>query len=60
MPKVELTLSSLEDTNFNLKKVVKFDDEDWEEMNREQRQALIDEEGQQFLNNTVGWDYRVL
>lgn len=60
MPKVELTLSSLEDANFNLKKVVQFDDEDWEDMNREQRQALIDEEGQQFLNDTVEWDYKVL
>lgn len=60
MPKVELTLSSLEDANFNPKKVVDFDDEDWEDMNREQRQALIDEEGQQFLNDTVEWDYRVL
>lgn len=60
MPKVELTLSSLEDANFNLKKVVQFDDEDWEDMTREQRQALIDEEGQQFLNDTVEWDYKVL
>lgn len=60
MPKVELTLSSFEDITFKVTKTVDFDDQDWEEMSREERQALVDEEGQQFLNDNVEWDYKVL
>lgn len=60
MPKVKVTLSSFHDINFKVEKVFEYDDGDWEEMDREQRQELINEDAEQFLNDTVEWDYQVL
>jgi len=60
MPKVEVTLSSYANISFNEKKVFEYDDGDWEEMHPEQRQEMINEDAEQFLNETVEWDYKVL
>lgn len=60
MPKVEVTLTSLINVNFEAAKVFDYDDETWQDMSREERQSMINEDAQQFLNDTVDWDYKVL
>ena len=60
MPKVEITVSSLCNISFKEKKVFDYDDEDWAEMDREQRQEMINEDGEAFMRQVVEWDYKVL
>jgi hypothetical protein len=60
MPKVEVTLSSMDDINFEVKKVFKYDDEEWEEMTPAQREETITEDAEGFKNSAVDWDYKVL
>lgn len=60
MPRVELSLSSYADATFSIKKIVEFDSEDWYDMDVEQRNELVTEEGEKFLRDNVEWDYKVL
>jgi hypothetical protein len=60
MPRVEITLSSLANVSFKVKKVFTYDDEDWAGMSPQQRQEMINEDGEIFLNENVEWDYKVL
>ena len=59
MPKVEITLSSLLNVSFVHTKVFEYSDEDWAEMDREQRQEMINEDGEGFMRDSVEWDYKV-
>lgn len=60
MPKVELTLSCLNDISFLQTKVIDIDADEWMDMTPAERQKRIDEEGEDFLHATVEWDYKVL
>jgi hypothetical protein len=60
MPKVEITVSSLCNISFEEKKVFDYDDGDWADMDREQRQEMINEDGEAFMREVVEWDYKVL
>ena len=60
MPKVEVTLSSMDDINFEAKKVFTYDDEDWEEKTPAEREEMITEDAEGFKHNSVEWDYKVL
>ena len=59
MPKVEIVVSSLCNNSFSVKKVFDYDDEKWAEMSRLERQEMINEDGEIFLNEVVEWDYKV-
>lgn len=59
MPKVELALTSGSMAAFVIKRIIDFDDDVWERLTRAQRQTLIDKEGEAFLKENVGWDYKV-
>ena len=60
MPKVELMLSCLGDINFEQKKTIEFDTDDWLDMTPKEREERITEEGEAFLRATIDWDYKVL
>lgn len=60
MPKVEITVSSLQNISFEVKKTFTYEDDDWEEMTPDEREALVKEDGEAFMRDTVEWDYEVL
>lgn len=60
MPKVEVTLSSLDDINFEVKKTFSYDQADWDEMSLNERETAIAEDAEQFKAESVDWDYKVL
>lgn len=60
MPKVELTLTCMNNINFEEKKVIEIDTDEWMDMTPDERQKRINEEGEDFLHATVEWDYKVL
>lgn len=60
MPRVELTLSCLNDITFEQKKTIEIDADEWMDMTPDERQQRIDEEGDAFLRATIEWDYKVL
>ena len=60
MPKVELMLSCMNDINFEQKKIIEIDTDDWMDMTPKEREEHITEEGEEFLRATVEWDYKVL
>lgn len=60
MPKVEVTLSCLDDVNFEVKKTFTYDDGDWKELSRNERETMIAEDAEQFKADSIDWDYKVL
>jgi hypothetical protein len=60
MPKVEITVSSVAMAAFVVKRQFDYGDEDWADMDREQRQEMINEDGEAFMREVVEWDYKVL
>lgn len=60
MPRVEVTLTCLDDANFEQKKVIEIDTDEWMDMTPDERQERINDEAENFLRDTVDWDYKVL
>lgn len=60
MPKVEVTLSCLDDASFELKKTFSYDQGEWDEWTVNERETAIAEDAEQFKAEAVDWDYKVL
>lgn len=60
MVRVEVTLSCLDDINFEVKKTFSYDQGDWDEWTRNERETAIAEDAEQFKAETIDWDYKVL
>lgn len=60
MPKVEVTLTSPLNVSFEHSKTFEWDPDDWADMSPGEREAAITVEAEQFLNDSVDWDYKVL
>lgn len=60
MPKVEVKLSAASNISYSPTKILEWDQDDWDEMTPNQREALIQEEAEAFIADDIDWDYRVL
>lgn len=60
MPKVEVTFSAMSNISYSPVKVLEWDQEGWDEMTPDQREALIHEEAKAFIAEDIDWDYKVL
>lgn len=60
MPEVEVKLTALSNISYSSVKVLEWDQEDWDDMSPDQREALIKEEAEAFIAEDIDWDYKVL
>lgn len=60
MVRVEVTLSSFADINFEVRKTFTWEQDDWDEMSPDEREAAVIEEAEQFKNDSVEYDWKIL
>jgi hypothetical protein len=60
MVRVEVTLSCLDDINFEVRKTFTYDQNDWDEWTRNERETAIAVDAERFKAETIDWDYKVL
>lgn len=60
MVRVEVTLSSIADINFEVRKTLTWEQDDWDEMSPDEREAAVIEEAEQFKNDSVEYDWKIL
>lgn len=60
MVRVEVTLSCMGDINFEQRKTFTWDQDDWDDMSPDEREAAIIEEAEQFKTEAVEYDWKIL